>query len=178
MSFEHDTAASLDAAGRFAIEIRPGGYIAGTANGGYMLALAARAMAAHCGRPDPVTRSAHYLRPGRPGPAAIECRTVKEGRRFATVTAALHGSDRQVLQRLGAFGDLQQAEPGPERIEAVPPELPPVEDCIHSASSDGPAPPSMERVHRHRHLHLHLHQHPDDAGFRVGPPIGDAHMRG
>ena len=170
MSFEHDTAVSPDGEGRFTTEIRPGWDIAGNANGGYMLALAARAMAAHCGRSDPVTVSAHYLSPGRPGPAAVECRTVKEGRRFATVTAALRAGDKQLLQVLGAFGDLEQADPGPERIEASPPELPPVEACIHSASADGPAPPFMGRVN--------LHLHPDDAGFRVGQPSGEARMRG
>ena len=88
MTFAQDTAVEPAGEDAFATEIRPGWDIAGNANGGYLLALAARAMARHCDRPDPVTISAHYLSPGKPGPATVQCATVKAGRRFATVSAS------------------------------------------------------------------------------------------
>jgi len=169
MTFTADTAVTALAPGRFSTHIRPDWDIAGNANGGYLLALAARAMVAHCGRPDPVTVSAHYLSPGRVGEASVQCETVKEGRRFATVTAALEAGDRRLLQVLGAFGNLSDVPEGPERIDAGPPELPPVEDCISSASGDS-FPAFMGRVD--------LRLHPEDAGFRVGQPSGEARMRG
>jgi hypothetical protein len=170
MSFSADTAVTETGDGRFDTEIRPGWDIGGNANGGYLLALAARAMAAHCGRRDPVTISAHYLAPGKVGPATVECATVKKGRRFATVTGTMRTGDKPMLQVLGAFGDLGDGSEGPEQISAEPPELPPVEACIHSASGDGIAPPFMGRVN--------LHLHPEDAGFRTGEPSGEARMRG
>jgi hypothetical protein len=48
--------------------IEPGWDIGGNANGGYLLVLAARAMAQATGSPDPVSVTAHYLRPGKAGP--------------------------------------------------------------------------------------------------------------
>jgi acyl-coenzyme A thioesterase PaaI-like protein len=170
MSFSDDTSVRDLGEGRFDAPIRPGWDIAGNANGGYLLALVGRAMATHCRRPDPVTLTAHYLSPGREGPATVRCETIKEGRRFATVSADMEAGGRGVLRALGAFGSLDDGPGGPERVDASPPELPPVEDCIHSASGEGFAPPFM------RHMDLHLH--PEDAGFRVGEPSGEARMRG
>lgn len=170
MSFATDTVVAARGDGCFDTAVRPGWDIAGNANGGYLLALAARAMAAHCGRPDPVTITAHYLSPGKVGDATVQCRTVKEGRRFATVSAGMEAAGRPLLQVLGAFGELGAGDGGPERVNAAPPELPAPDNCIHSASGEGFAPPFMGRVD--------LRLHPADAGFRVGQPSGEARMRG
>ncbi|HSG89036.1 MAG TPA: thioesterase family protein [Pseudomonadales bacterium] len=170
MTFTEDTAVDVHDDGRFDAQIRPGWDIAGNANGGYLLALAARAMATHCGRPDPVTITAHYLSPGKEGPVEGRCETVKKGRRFATVSASMSAAGKPLLQVLGAFGELHDAPGGPERVDASPPKLPPVDDCIRSASGGGFAPPFMGKVD--------LLLHPDDAGFRAGEPSGEALMRG
>ena len=53
--FARDSAVERIAAGHYSAAIRPGWDIAGNANGGYLLAIAARAMALDCERPDPVT---------------------------------------------------------------------------------------------------------------------------
>ena len=57
--------------------------INGNANGGYLMALAARGMRAIAGRPDPISVTGHYLSPGRPGPVQIAGSVVKSGRRFS-----------------------------------------------------------------------------------------------
>ena len=59
--------------------IDPGWEIAGNANGGYLLAMATRALTNATGRPDPVTVTAHYLSPGRPGSVRIATQIIKEG---------------------------------------------------------------------------------------------------
>jgi hypothetical protein len=64
-SFAAATAVQPAAPGEWAASIAPGWEIAGNANGGYLLAMAARALAGATGRPDPVTATAHYLSPGR-----------------------------------------------------------------------------------------------------------------
>ena len=53
----------------FTSEVQPGWDIGGNANGGYLMAIAGRAMADAVGRP-PVTLTAHYLRPAPPGPSS------------------------------------------------------------------------------------------------------------
>ena len=58
---EFDVATSVTslADGRFAGEIHAGWDIGGNANGGYVLALACRALREVSGKPDPVTVTAH-----------------------------------------------------------------------------------------------------------------------
>ena len=73
--FATATAVRPAAAGQWSASIHPGWDIAGNANGGYLLAVAARALAGATGRPDPVTVTAHYLSPGRPGSVRIAAQT-------------------------------------------------------------------------------------------------------
>jgi hypothetical protein len=40
-------------------------------------------------RPDPVTVTAHHLRPDRPAAATVNTEVVKQSRRFTTATGAL-----------------------------------------------------------------------------------------
>ena len=65
--------AMADGRAEYAAEIAPGWDIAGNANGGYLIALAARAMADAVGRP-PLSITAHYLSPGKPGPVVARLR--------------------------------------------------------------------------------------------------------
>ncbi|MGH0036391.1 MAG: thioesterase family protein [Myxococcota bacterium] len=150
-------------------QIARGWDIAGRANGGYLLVLAARAMAEAAGRPDPVTVTAHYLRPGEPGPAEVRASRVRAGRRFATATGVLQAGGRPLLQALGTFSDLEGSS-GPERVDAAPPELPAPDDCTTQGSDEVGGPPFMDRVD--------LRLHPTDAGFRRGEPSGDMRVRG
>lgn len=154
---------------RWTTAIAPGWDIAGNANGGYLLVLAARAMAEAADRPDPVTLTAHYLRPGKPGPAEVHAACVRSGRSFATTTAALVADGAPLLHALATFGDLEAAT-GPERVDAAPPELPAPEDCAAQRAGPEAGPPFMAQVD--------LRLHPDDAGFRRGEPSGEPRVRG
>lgn len=171
MSLDSDTTLSAVGDGRFETEIVDGWDIRGNANGGYLLALIARAMLADCARRDPVTISAHYLSPGRPGPALVQSQVVRSGRRFATVSATLESDGRPVIQALGSFGDLAPISE-PVHIDSAPPELPAPETCGRYAEvrPDGQANAFMQRVD--------LRLHPDDAGFARGEPSGEAKIRG
>jgi acyl-CoA thioesterase len=144
-------------------QVAPGWDIAGNADGGYLLSLAARAAAEAAGRPDPVTVTAHYLAPGRAGPVGIEARVLRRGRRFATVAAELESAEGPVIAILGTFGELG-GYCGPERVEGLPPDLPAPEHCVLLEPSDTFPPPFMGRVE--------LRLHPDEAvvASAVGPP--------
>ena len=130
-AFEFDVATSVTAVadGRFTGEIHAGWDIGGNANGGYVLALACRALREESGKPDPVTVTAHYLAPGPPGPVEIATQVVKMGKRFSTISGSVVKDGRPMLQLLGAFGD--QTGGTAERLHQAggPPELPPMDEC-------------------------------------------------
>jgi acyl-CoA thioesterase len=164
-------------------EVAPGWDILGNANGGYLLAIAARATADHLGRADPVTVTAHFVAPGRPGPLAVDVSSVRAGRRFATARAEVRsvppeGDPLTLMAVLATCGEL--AEPGSVvLVDAEPPVLPPPEECVshrrtddvHVADPDRPSAPTfMDRVE--------LRLHPVDAGFGVGDPSGEPRVRG
>lgn len=152
-------------------EIAPNWSIRGNANGGYLLALAARSLCDLTGRPDPVTISAHYLSPGAAGPVKIATELVKEGRRFATARATMTGQGedaKPILTVLGAFSDLSQTS-GPELVDATPPDLPPVKDCSPIGPESTFAPEIFEQVE--------VRLHPEDAKFAT-EPSGNALIRG
>ena len=69
--FATATAVQPAAAGQWSAFIHPGWDIAGNANGGYLLAIAARAITTATGQPDPLTITGHYLAPGKPGPVDL-----------------------------------------------------------------------------------------------------------
>ena len=168
-TFAQATAVDADGPGRWRGSIEPGWDIAGNANGGYLLAIGARALSLSTGRPDPVSVTAHYLSPGQPGPVGVETSVVKEGKRFATGTATLSAGGRPVLTVLGSFGDLS-ASGGVELVGGEPPHLPEPDRCFPMVATDTFPPPFM------RHVDLRLH--PDDAGFATGGPSGSLLMRG
>ena len=184
--FAHDTAVTGGDGGNWDAEIRPGWDIAGNANGGYLLATAARAMAATAGRPDAVTVTAHFLTPGKVGPVTIAARVRKSGRRFVTVAADLiarpdadrpDAGDRPVLALLGTFGDLAAADAGTgadpsafELVDGAPPDLPPPEECSRVGLDDQFASAFRQN--------LDVRLHPDDAAFMDGEPTGRPIVRG
>jgi hypothetical protein len=174
-AFDDATRVSLDGS----CEVHDGWDIGGNANGGYLLALGASGLRALAGRPDPVSITAHFLAPGRPGPAQVEGAVVKEGKRFVCVSGSLRSGGRPVIQVLGTFGDLAASgaasgpgsDAGVTVVKSGPPELPPVEQCRARRSSDGGVPiPLMDR--------LRVHLHPDHAGFVDGRPSGDGVISG
>ncbi len=168
------SAVSALAEGRFAGEVHDGWDIAGNANGGYLLAIAARAMREASGRPDPVSVTAHYLRPGRPGPVTVDTEVVKEGKTFVSVRAnLLDGEGRPLLSLLGTFGTLSattDAAAHHELVDANPPDMPSFEECRPRQHSPAIAPAFMDRVD--------LRLHPEDSVFAHGQRSGSARMRG
>ncbi len=152
----------------FDSEIKPGWDIGGNANGGYLLAIAGRAMAETVGRP-PLTLTAHYLKPAPAGPCEVEVTTVRSGRRFATATAILRMGETEILRLLGTFGD--QTPGGPSVSFDGPVDLPSYEDSAAPPSPvEGPQPAMFER--------LRIKIRPGDAGFRSGQPSGQGEMAG
>ncbi|MET0460250.1 MAG: thioesterase family protein [Ilumatobacteraceae bacterium] len=156
---------------RFEAEIHDGWDIAGNANGGYVLAIAGRAMAQAMGRP-PLSVTAHYLAPAPPGPCEVVVTTVRDGRRLATCTAALVQGGTELIRVLGTFG--VPSDRGMHRLDGGPPELPPYDECIGLADVDDLDLPDLPGLMRRLAVRLR----PSDAGFRSGNASGRAEIAG
>lgn len=178
--FARDTAIERLAEGRYGGRVDPGwAVIEGAApNGGYLMALAARAMRAPVPQhPDPVTLTAHFLAPPSVGDVEVEVEILRSGRRHSTVSATLRQEGQDKVRLLGAFGDLAQAE-GPTRVDRRPPELPPVEACVdftaatlQQADAGGSPPPPIAVRFDHR-MPSHV------LGWTRDEPSGQGHIGG
>ena len=117
--FERDTAVQRDG-DSWTADLQPRWNVGNNPNGGYLLAIAVRAMQGEAGRPDPVTVTAHYLSPPAEGLVTIRTQVIKPGRTFVTVMAEVLQGGRERVRVLGAFGDLTERK-GPTRVSARPP---------------------------------------------------------
>ncbi len=166
--------------GVFDARLSAGWTIARAVNGGYLLAIAARALTRELPHPDPFTVTAHYLTPCDPGPAVVRTEVIRTGRTMSTGTARLlqPGEDGREVERLritGCFGELS-ALPDDVRTSAKPFDIPPYERCVGGREAPGGwpvIPGSTEILDR-----LDLRLDPATAGWAVGRPSGAGEMRG
>ncbi len=140
---DDDTAVRAAGAGTWSGSVSPRWNVGSAPNGGYLLALAARAMLAASGRPDPLSVTAHYVTPPEPGAVTVTTEVVRAGRRYATVAAALCQGGAERVRLLSATGDLA-AQEGPTRVAAEPPGIPGPDACEPLAGERLP-----EAVHRY-----------------------------
>jgi acyl-CoA thioesterase len=91
-------------------------------NGGYAMTPLMRAMADASGQPDPLSVTAHFLRPCV-GDADLEIQTAVRG--------SLTQEGKVRLTMLGTFSDLTRSQGVDEHFAPMPPDLPPVEQCVH-----------------------------------------------
>lgn len=139
-------------------------------NGGYLLAIAVRALLASSAHPDPLTVTAHYYRPPVPGPVTVEVERVCAGRSVGHLAARLRQDGDEVVRVLAATGCLSGLA-GPTHVVGAPPELPPPAVCVRATS--GPLPgglsvPLMER--------LDVRFPPGEPGWAHGEPGGRAEV--
>lgn len=119
------------------------------ASGGYLLAIAARAMSRSADDRDPVSITAHYLAPGIVGDVVVETTRVRHGRRHSTIAASIRQDDREIVRLLGAFGRLPH-RPDVRRCDRPPPPWPAAEACqpwseAFARPGAPPAPPIAGR---------------------------------
>ena len=75
--------------GVWTAELPDGWDFMGISNGGLISSVMATALVAATRRPDPVTSTAHFLRPALPGPMVIKTEIVRSGRSLTTARAEL-----------------------------------------------------------------------------------------
>jgi acyl-CoA thioesterase len=154
--------------GRYGATLPPGWDIMGNVNGGYLMAVAARAAADAAGRPDPVTVTGHFMRPTGAAEVTIDTEVLRTGRRFAVARSTM-SADKMLMAVLGTYGDLEESE-HVERLESGPPDLPPPQDCIPVVPTETFPPPFMGQVE--------LRLDPADSIFSTGVPSGRPRVQG
>ena len=119
--------------GVYDVDLDLGWSIGGKPNGGYLLAILARAATEAADRPHPLAVSGHFLRPPDGGAAEVRVETVKAGRTVATVRSTLWQHGKPCLDSLVTVGELAGA---PVDYSAEPmPTLPTPEECRSRADT-------------------------------------------
>ncbi|MFF3486276.1 thioesterase family protein [Streptomyces sp. NPDC002701] len=176
--FDRDTAVTRREPGVYDIDLSAGWTIITAVNGGYLLAVLGRALADALPHADPFTISAHYLTASQPGPAVVRTDVVRTGRTLSTGQASLfqyddEGREIERIRVLASYGDLDGL-PDDVRTTALPPAIPPMDQCFGAA--DGPAsvpvPGSSAITDR-----LLLKLDPATLGWALGAPSGKGEMR-
>jgi acyl-CoA thioesterase len=131
-TFEFDAAIALSGEGPVFGAVLDGRWDGqASTNGGFLLALATRAIGAVLPFPDPVVVSGFFLRPGTPGPAEIHTEVIQAGRTTGFGQASLYRDGKQVLRATAAYTDLDAAAARDSRSYAggQPPDQPPPAEC-------------------------------------------------
>jgi acyl-Coa thioesterase superfamily protein/acyl-CoA thioesterase superfamily protein len=172
--FDAATAVTRTEGGGLLAELDPGWDVGGgILNGGYLLAVAARAAVLADPHPHPVALSASYLRATAPGPAAVAVTPGTTGRTLAHATVALVTDAGPTLQvqattaTLGADDVPQWSSPAPD--------VPAPDDCLNAApgaSLGGHPVPAIGLRHR-----VETRMDPATAGWALGRPSGEPVMR-
>lgn len=162
-----------DAAGSYCGVVDGAWSIAGRPNGGYLLAMAARAALDTAGpdHPHPVAAAAAYARPPRFGPVELTVEPVRSGRSTSLLQVRMHQDGATCLEALVTCGRLPEPGAGEVWHDGVPaPSLPPEADCVRlSPRGPGFDVPLMgvlsERLD------------PATAGWASGRPGGASELR-
>lgn len=151
---------------RFATDIPEGWDIVGNTNGGFMMALLAKAAREVSGRPDVVSLAANFLAPGVPGSAEVHVNTVKSGRRFDTSRADLVIDRTPRVIATVTTGDLDDGESS-SMVKLTPPSIPGPDECERVPATELFPPPLMSKID--------LRLHPEE---QMGNPAGTPAFRG
>jgi len=156
----------------FAADLTDGWLVGGGVNGGYLLAVIGHALAQVVeGKPDPIAVSAYYLSASVPGPATVHPRVVREGRSVATLAADLRQGGDDRITVLATYGDLARMSDD-VRTTALPPDLPPLEDCV----SNSHAPEEVRRIAPLMDR-FDMRFDPRHVGWAVGQPSGNGELQ-
>lgn len=142
------------------------GVLSGVPNGGYMMCFALRALGASVDKPQPLTMTAHFLRPGKVGTVDVHTEVVKSGKRNATASARVVQHDKEVLRAVATFGSWD--DEATKIIAKSPPQLPPPDECLGHGTNN----------HAEIAQRFDNRLDPTTIGWAMGRPSGEMVMRG
>ncbi len=165
--FSDVTAVTRVDGGTFTAEVDRGWAIMGKPNGGYLVAMMARAAAEVSTHDHVIASSAHFLRSPDPGPVEIDVEPLREGRSTGQSRVRLRREDQVFVEALMTIGPIDP-DAGDRWSAGVPEHgAASYDECLRLASP--PAPEMMQQVD--------LRIDPATAGFLRGEPadVGELH---
>jgi hypothetical protein len=161
-AFDRATAVSRTEGGGVRAELDPGWDVGnGVLNGGYLLAVVARAALLDSPHPHPVALSASYLRATPGGPADLTVTPGSAGRTLAHASVLLAGAAGPSLAVQVTTAALGR-DPVDYTVNPAP-EVPPPGDCVATRTSEGGPSVGLAR-------HLDTRLDPATAGWVQGRP--------
>lgn len=149
-TFAQETEVTPADDGRWTCWLTDAWSIDGTPNGGYAISPVLRVLQQATGHPDPLSMTAHFLRPAIEGAAGVvRAEVLRPGRSVSTATATLEQGGRDRLVVLGAFGSLENlaasADPAIAHSsgrgdEPAPPPLAHPDECVPATALEGSTP--------------------------------------
>ena len=133
--FARDTQVRRIAEGVWEGEFSPAWNIGQAPNGGYALAVGARALVAALPHPDPMVVTAYYLRRPAPGPVRCEVEPLRIGKATSSAMVRMQQDGATVIQLLGTCSDLA-ANRGVGHCAVPIPEMPGYEHCLDIPKAD------------------------------------------
>jgi hypothetical protein len=172
VTFAAATALRERSPGSFEAEISAEWTIAGKPNGGYLLAILARAACLVGPHPHVIATSAHYLAAPLPGPAVIDVQVLRAGRSASQLRASLRQDGRSCVQALLTTSRLEAATAAYWNRGMPAPGTVAMQDCprIPGRTPMGEPVAIMDQVD--------LRIEPGCLGFATGRPSGDGELRG
>lgn len=143
-AFDRETAVESQGEGMWGAHIAPHWNIGDKPNGGYLMAVLLQALQAELAvgvgnpvaeQPDPLTLTAHFLRPGIPdAPGTISTEVLKRGRSISTVRGTLVQDGKTRVEMMAGFGSLANNEPADVDIDLPAPPFPSIDDGTDRAT--------------------------------------------
>lgn len=159
--------------GQWTAEIPEGWDIRGITNGGFLMAIATRAMEAETDGRELISATGTFVNPASPGLITVDVEALKTGRNLSTLTSTVARDGRSLVYVTGVFADADRARPDEDLVLGGPPELPAPEDCVEVVPADDPngfPPPITGKIE--------ARVHPDDATALLELPGDEPLVRG
>ena len=154
------------------IDVDPGWTVGGKPNGGYLLAIAARAAVASVAHDYVLAASAHYLHSPDPGPANVRTEVLRAGRSASQVRTTLVQNGNPCVDAVFTVGTLDPDDK-PYWTGALPqPGSAPFEECVRI---QGTTPTGLRLALMDQ---VDLRIEPADLGFTRRRPTGAGHLHG
>jgi acyl-CoA thioesterase len=126
--FDLETAVEPIDDNRWRGELCPGWRIGEALNGGYVMAVAGRALCEALPHPDPLTVTGYFLNPTSLGPVECLVTPLRSSRNTSFAALSMYQQEQPVLQVTAAYGDLDALQ-GEDWSAVERPRLPAFEDC-------------------------------------------------
>ena len=145
--FLNDTAVTRQDEFTYLGEVTDAWSIGGVPNGGYSMAIAARALSDCLEHKDPLSITGHYLSRAEPGPVILKIEKLSEGRSITTAVVRFIQSGKERIRFTASFTDFLKSS-GDTLYEREPLKFPPISECIKMPYIEGFTPILEKQIDR------------------------------